>query len=248
MRSNSRHLRASRLFWILVLVAGVGMAVAACGQQPGKDAIEATGRPDGGKPITKTPTKTPATVVNDQRFHPVLLSRGGNYGMYGNVDDIGRWVPGLCRIPYMTIRASKSKDPGTHGGKLYWMHAKDRDAYLAAGPGKVQPVGQVLVKEAFAAKPGPAPDEGGKRKYYMGGRSIVRGTATRDGKSFHAGELKALYVMLKLDPKTEGTDEGWVYGTLTADRKKVTSAGRVASCMNCHTRGTNDRMFGLKEQ
>ena len=35
-----------------------------------------------------------------------------------------------------------------------------------------------------------------------------------------------------------------MYGTVTADGKKVTSAGRVASCMKCHeTKAT--RLFGL---
>ncbi len=238
---------SSRRFWLVLLVLGAGVALAACGQQPGQDAIEATGRPDAAKPVSEPMEPEPTPVVNDARFHPVLLSRGGNYGDYGNVDDIARWVPGLCRIPYMTIRATRSKDLATHGGKLYWMHAKDRDAYLAAGPGKVQPVGQVLVKEAFEAKPGPSPGDAGERKRVKGGHSIVQRTAKRDGKTFHPGKRKGLYVMLKLDPKTEGTDEGWVYGTLTPDRKKVTSAGRVASCMTCHARATHDRMFGLKE-
>ena len=68
----------------------------------------------------------------------------------------------------------------------------------------------------------------------------------RDGQTWHAGAKEALYVLLKLDPETEGADEGWVYGTLTPDGKTVTSAGRVATCMGCHTKGTHDRMFGLQ--
>jgi hypothetical protein len=54
--------------------------------------------------------------------------------------------------------------------------------------------------------------------------------------------------MFKLDPKTPGTDEGWVYGTVTADGKTVTSAGRVASRMKCHQEAPHDRLFGLKEK
>ena len=50
-----------------------------------------------------------------------------------------------------------------------------------------------------------------------------------------------------LDPKTPGTDDGWVYGTVSADGKTVTSAGRVDSCMRCHeTR--KDRVFGIYPQ
>ena len=51
--------------------------------------------------------------------------------------------------------------------------------------------------------------------------------------------------MFKLDPQTPDTDEGWVYGTVTPDGKKVTSAGKVESCMKCHQRAPHDRLFGL---
>ena len=34
-------------------------------------------------------------------------------------------------------------------------------------------------------------------------------------------------------------------GTLTPDGKTVTSAGKVKTCMGCHTENTTDRMFGL---
>jgi hypothetical protein len=51
-----------------------------------------------------------------------------------------------------------------------------------------------------------------------------------------------------MDPKTPGTDNGWVYGTVTADGKQVTSAGRVKSCMACHQRAPNDRVFGPSDK
>ena len=54
-----------------------------------------------------------------------------------------------------------------------------------------------------------------------------------------------LFIMFKLDPKTPQTDNGWVYGTVSADAKNVTSAGRVKSCMDCHTEAKHDRLFGL---
>ena len=50
--------------------------------------------------------------------------------------------------------------------------------------------------------------------------------------------------MLKLDPSTPETDEGWVYGTLSADGQRVTAAGRVESCMDCHVDEGRDRMYG----
>ena len=51
--------------------------------------------------------------------------------------------------------------------------------------------------------------------------------------------------MFKAPPRTIGTDNGWVYGTVTSDGKTVTSAGRVATCMNCHKEAKHDRLFGL---
>jgi hypothetical protein len=52
--------------------------------------------------------------------------------------------------------------------------------------------------------------------------------------------------MAKVKTSGPGTDEGWIYGTVTSDGKAVTSAGRVESCMTCHQTGTVDRLFGLK--
>ncbi|MDJ0523079.1 MAG: cytochrome P460 family protein [Planctomycetota bacterium] len=182
-----------------------------------------------------------AEATNDERFHAALLAAVKAYGDYGNLDDHMRWAPTLCRIPPVQIRESASEHEDTHGRKLYWLHAKDRPAYLAASKGKAQPVGQVLVKEAFHVVAG----EGEVKE--LGGQPVYT-TVMRDGKPFHAGEREALYIMLKLDPKTEGTDGGWVYGTVTANDLIVTSAGKVASCMACHTENTTDRMFGLKQR
>ena len=52
---------------------------------------------------------------------------------------------------------------------------------------------------------------------------------------FKATKQADLFIMLKLDSKTPETDEGWVYATTTPDGQRVTAAGRIESCMNCHT-------------
>ena len=54
--------------------------------------------------------------------------------------------------------------------------------------------------------------------------------------------------MCSSDLKTPDTDEGWVYGTVSADGKTVTSAGRVQSCMNCHQDAPHDRLFGVAKK
>lgn len=247
---------------VLLILMG-GLLLSACGTD---DVPESAGEPDARSVRTsdygidfneleQNPTFTdgqpgdgsivagekPDAFVNDERFHAALIAAVANYAeAYGNIDDIMRWAPGLCRRPpSATIRESASEDEGTHGKKLYWLYAKDRAAYLKAKDGGTQPVGQVLVKEAFVAEPGR-----GGHDADAGWQALIR-VVERDGKPYHAGAKESLYVLLKLDPKTDGTDQGWVYGTLTPDGKTVTSAGKVATCMGCHTENTTDRMFGL---
>jgi hypothetical protein len=65
-----------------------------------------------------------------------------------------------------------------------------------------------------------------------------------ENRLYRPKEKSDLFIMFKLNPGTPETDEGWVYGIVTADRKKVTSAGRVASCMSCHLEAPHDRLFG----
>ncbi len=234
------------------IIAGILLlTLAACG---GEDAanedkpVAANGYPIDFNELQQDPTfedESPAepAFVNDKRFHAALIKGVENYAeAYGNLDDVMRWAPGLCRRPpTSTIRESASGDEGTHGKKLYWLYAKERDAYLKVATGAQQPVGQVLVKEAFVAEPG----RGDGNPQHSGWKPLET-IVERDGKPFHAGAKESLYVLLKLDPKTDGTDEGWVYGTLTPDGKTVTSAGKVATCMGCHTaENTTDRMFGM---
>jgi len=149
---------------------------------------------------------------------------------------------------------SASADTGTHGRKLYYLHAKDDLAYARGGE---QPVGQVLVKEAWMPKEIPESElpkaeEDAYRKARLhqlnelpAGQAWTGLPARSEGKAFVPGAKAELFIMYKLDPRTEGTDAGWVYGTLTADGKSVTSSGRIESCMSCHREAKTDRIFGL---
>lgn len=69
-----------------------------------------------------------------------------------------------------------------------------------------------------------------------------------NGRLYSAAMKGPLFIMFKMAPKTPDTDEGWVYGTTTADGKEVISAGRVESCMSCHQKAPHDRLFGLPPQ
>ena len=176
-------------------------------------------------------------VANDAAFHSALLNIAKEYASYGRVDDEARWAPYLCRTPNPSVaRISASKDSDTHGSKLYFLFVKQRDAYLKLGEQSVQ----VIVKEGWTPKEVP-PDT---KTVAQPGEHYVP-FAKKDGKVFHADSKSALFIMYKLDPKTAGTDDGWVYGTVTSDGKTVTSAGRVSSCMGCHQEAKVDRLFGL---
>lgn len=157
-------------------------------------------------------------ATNDRHFHKTLLEIASEYKSYGKVDDMAKWAPWQCAAPPPPVaRRSQSRDPNTHGRKLYFLFARDRNDYIAKENPKV---GQTIVKESWIPDTSqtPKPDRQGD-----------------------------IFIMTKIDPATKNTDNGWIYGTVTPDGKTVTSAGRVESCMKCHLEAKNDRLFGLKE-
>src|SRR5262249_7691502 len=110
--------------------------------------------------------------------------------------------------------------------------------------GKLAPVGQVLVKEAWV--PERVADDGKPLPHVQrSANQQMIPYARKNDKLYHAREKGSLFIMFKMDPRTPDTDQGWVYGTVTSDRQKVTSVGRVESCMKCHEQAPHDRLFGL---
>ena len=193
------------------------------------------------------------------RFEARLLEIARTYETYGRVDNEYRWAPQLCRAPSPgAARFSASGDAKTHGRKLYSLFADDQTAYLELP--KVQPVGQVIVKQSWVPEaipdgaklpevvirrvPAPPAKEGAKFRPVFGPDAFLP-YSYKDGKYYKAARQADLFIMYKLEATTEGSDQGWVYGTVTADGKKVTSAGRVEACMKCHQKAAHDRLFGL---
>jgi hypothetical protein len=143
-------------------------------------------------------------------------------------------------MPYPPPRISRSGDGDTHGDKLYYLFVADYDKYPdGAARGASSPAGQVLVKEAWLPEEVPADTPIEPTNPWEPVRYF------RDGNRLYFAARKAtLFIMYKLDPKNPGTDEGWVYGTVSADGTTVTSSGRVEACMKCHEKAPNDRLFG----
>jgi len=187
-------------------------------------------------------------VENDARFHSLLLTAARSHEAFGKIDDVLRFAPTLCMAPPPApVRWSFSKDESTHGQKLYFLYAWDAAAYLTekradhrkkdhlAPVYEKKPAEQALIKQSWTVVDAKLPAAGEDKSCFI----------TKDGKLFRTGERKDLFVMVKLEAQTEGTDPGWVYGTVTPDFKSVTSSGRVASCMACHEKAGDGRLFGF---
>jgi len=83
-------------------------------------------------------------------FHQELLEIAEEYRTWGRVDDEFRWAPFKC-VPSLPGRAyvSASKDPSTHGQKLYSLFARNRSDYLSDSKGRTAVVGQAIVKQSW---------------------------------------------------------------------------------------------------
>lgn len=177
---------------------------------------------------------------------------------FTRVSDQAHWAPQLCLVPSPGgVLLSASGDSDTHGRKLYFLFAKDQVDYMECGyvnsdssdaairaPWKAA-VGQALVKQSFVPEPVPVneapnpladdPDPQALPPEY---------TCGADGTLYRTGDPAALFIMLKTDPATPGTDEGWVYAATTPDGQSIFDAGRIASCIRCHEQTTRDRLYG----
>lgn len=201
----------------------------------------------------------------DEPFHKDLLKVAAEYKTWGRVDDEMRWAPELCRRPNPGLaHLSASKDEQTHGKKLYSLFARQRQDYFALTKEKSVSVGQAIVKQSWLPEEITDPKEKpGKRIDFQ--RIVHSPTVNSEGKAhprsyeddhfypyawkgdkvFKATKQADLFIMMKFEPKTPGTDAGWVYATVTPDGKKVTAAGKIDSCMKCHQEAKSDRLFGL---
>jgi hypothetical protein len=218
-------------------------------------ALALAGMAAGDSPIPAKPVDGP--------FDKDLLKIAADYKSWGRIDDEMRWAPELCRIPNPgQAKFSRSSDDTTHGKKLYSLFARHRKEYVALAKDKPVPVDQVIVKESWK------PEEITEKKDMPPKNRIAyeRVITTANPKSetpydknnhfypyvwkgdkvFKASKQADLFIMMKLDPKSPGTDDGWVYATVTPDGKKVTAAGKIESCMKCHQDAKRDRLFGLK--
>lgn len=194
-------------------------------------------------PISKPePPVAQTEDIRDERFVEPIRTAATTYTTWGRVDESPNIAPELCRMPTRDDHGAashvrRSLAPEGHGTKLYYLWASQRAKYLNA---KVTD-GFSIVKQAFIATRTPA-TEG--KPIGLGRISEPVGWVEEGDQKWFTGAPAGLYVMTKVGG--EGTDLGWVYGTVSASGD-VTSAGRVASCMGCHEAATHGRLFGLQK-
>jgi len=219
---------------VFLIITGAFLLAACIKDQP-NPAAEPTLAP---VPQPRQPALPLEQVLDGSRSHPAwhaeLLAAVADYHTYTKVADYPQWAPTLCTAPAREAAfASKARGDEAHGRKLYFLWVRDGKAYGADKVGKAspdempQPVGQVIVKESYHPVEAKAGVKRGDRYYQLGDKG-------------------PLFVMLKLREDEPGTDRGWIYGTLTPDGTKVTSAGLLESCIGCHEDAGDDRVFGVR--
>lgn len=197
----------------------------------------------GAEKVASKTTPPNQKIANDLKFHRRLLEIATKYPGYGKVDDMRRWAPAMCAMAAPPkARVSRSKDPSTHGRKLYFLFAKNRNSYVN---NEKDTAGQVIVKEAWLEPSYDAHKSAAEDK---------NSSDVKPAQSFAAfekdslGPKSGLFIMYNTGSKAPDTDDGWVYGTVMPDGKIVTSAGRVQTCMGCHVSAPHGRLFGLQQQ
>lgn len=215
----------------------------------------------------KTETKPAAAAPAEKpSFESLILAAAAEYKQFPRVSDRANWAPAMCRVPPPTgVQQSEAPEPATgsnsHGRKLYFLFAKDDRAYDAMSMSGTlgyprttdpdakpwsNPVGQTVVKEAFkpsAVSPDKRPAD---ETDTFGQKHLPAEYLELNGTLYRTGDPAGLFIMIKLDPATPETDNGWIYGVTSPDNKSVVASGRIASCMGCHEQTTRDRLYGHK--
>jgi hypothetical protein len=251
-------MRTLPMIVVLLVVGGCSGA----GSTPSK-----TPPPDSTPPVhveaDTTSSAEPGSV--DPRFAETLLRAAAKYREWGRVDERPNLAPVLCRAPsgldfgFPSHARLSGADDAQHGRKLYYLFAGlgehgMGELYGGLGTPRAQaiPVGLTIVKQSWAAVPSSRP---------IANEPVVFGEVLdmhldapapiswveHDGQRLETGEQAELFVMAKVgEHDMDGTDAGWIYGTLTADGTRVTSAGLVQQCMDCHEAASHERLFGLQ--
>ena len=175
--------------------------------------------------VASAPSAEPGEL--NKAFSERLLQIAKDYKTYAQVDGRLRPAPTLCAAPMLgpSLLVSKSDDGATHGKKVYFLFAKDRQEYLGLmdvniGTGKdallsaerideakknsPHQVGQAIVKEAWL----PAKVEPATKARSQSGATRQGPTVKIGDDEFYAKEKIGLFIIYKLAENTPDTDHG----------------------------------------
>jgi len=218
--------------------------------------------------VESATTSEGSDVADASRFDAALLAAARDYLAWPRWTHAPGWKPELCSVERLPVVLdtflSHSEDADTHGGKLYHLYPSSFQEYWAVSrraedpdtqrerlrenagvfywPGTYRvPPGFVIVKETWSSAYADA--EMVARAHAMLDEFLP--TAERGGRQFVTDEREELFMMLKTDPATPGTDQGWVYGVVSTDGQTVLASGLIDSCIGCHRKAPVDRLFGM---
>lgn len=185
--------------------------------------------------ISTTSFKAKETTVDDKTLLDIVANHPQmalyNYEFQRaiikcTVTKFGKATHGINYNP--TVYASRSGDKSTHGLKVFKLYVKDNNAYAY---NNVQPEGQTLVKATWYSEK--------MHKQVQQGKMFPLNNST-----YLKPTLGAEYfIMLKATTVSYATDQGWIYGIVSADGKSVIEKGLIKSCMGCHDESKEDRML-----
>lgn len=243
------------MYQYIALLLGI-VAIAGCGRKAtalAADSVQTRGYDDAATQA-RGPHEYRFLPTKSSEFKTHLLEIAKNYESYGRFDKRMNWAPRMCApVKRSSLDYSSSDDPDTHGGKLYSVFAFPRAVFAsgALSSGMRIAPGQIVVKEAWFSRE--LPEHAGTLPSLIRHVKSWDGTTVRDeyvpyarknGRLYAAAAKAALFILFKLDPTTPDTDEGWVYGTVTADSKSISSVGKLQACMSCHDTAPYDHLFG----
>jgi len=144
-----------------------------------------------------------------------------------------RFAPELCMAPPPSGARMSQADPLTpHGRKLYHLYVSNTKGYFEASEGTTPaPVGLTLVKESHMA--------------FVAGINNNARSSDSVKLAYVPGPVTELFLMNKIgEQDTPETDQGWVY-SVANPAGEIQVSGLIESCMKCHVKAPNDRLFGL---
>ena len=182
-----------------------------------------------------------------------LLRIAQEYQTYSLYDANANWTYSFCEPmtnPYKgdTMHmsfADPKKSP--HGNLIYKLYVKNPEVYNSF---KVQPEGQVLIKEVWNVRKLDRENDTVVNKNSHNPdstKTIPLYLNINDREYYTPTTRKQLFIMYKTKPSKEN-DKGWWYGIVDIEQgiKKATviESMKINRCVQCHQYNKTDRIFG----